>query len=68
MIYYNFLSLLDLVYMQVLAAITTYPSTAHIVSEPLGVVLVISTWNYPFSMYHQIKFIDFFNHIYQINK
>ncbi|GAB4855726.1 Aldehyde dehydrogenase 3 member I1, chloroplastic [Ancistrocladus abbreviatus] len=28
--------------------ITTYPSTAEIVSEPLGVVLIISTWNYPF--------------------
>ncbi|GJN28682.1 hypothetical protein PR202_gb16839 [Eleusine coracana subsp. coracana] len=30
------------------AAITTFPSTAQIVSEPLGVVLVISAWNYPF--------------------
>ncbi|KAK3020465.1 hypothetical protein RJ639_047119 [Escallonia herrerae] len=29
-------------------SITTYPSSAEIVSEPLGVVLVISTWNYPF--------------------
>lgn len=28
--------------------LTTYPSSAEIVSEPLGVVLVISTWNYPF--------------------
>ncbi|KAF9612393.1 hypothetical protein IFM89_039389 [Coptis chinensis] len=27
--------------------ITTFPSSAEIVSEPLGVVLVISTWNYP---------------------
>ncbi|KAL5820150.1 hypothetical protein ACOSQ4_023992 [Xanthoceras sorbifolium] len=27
---------------------TTYPSSAEIVSEPLGVVLIISTWNYPF--------------------
>ncbi|XAR73114.1 Aldehyde dehydrogenase (NAD(+)) [Bertholletia excelsa] len=27
---------------------TTMPSSAEIVSEPLGVVLVISTWNYPF--------------------
>lgn len=27
---------------------TTFPSSAEIVSEPLGVVLVISTWNYPF--------------------
>ncbi|XP_019464273.1 PREDICTED: aldehyde dehydrogenase family 3 member H1-like isoform X2 [Lupinus angustifolius] len=29
-------------------SITTYPSSAEIVSEPLGVVLVISTWNFPF--------------------
>ncbi|KAL8126517.1 aldehyde dehydrogenase family 3 member H1-like isoform X1 [Apium graveolens] len=28
--------------------VTTYPSSAQIVSEPLGIVLVISTWNYPF--------------------
>ncbi|XP_034691511.1 aldehyde dehydrogenase family 3 member I1, chloroplastic-like isoform X2 [Vitis riparia] len=28
-------------------SMTTYPSSAEIVSEPLGVVLVISTWNYP---------------------
>ncbi|KAJ3671647.1 hypothetical protein LUZ60_007726 [Juncus effusus] len=28
--------------------ITTLPSTAKIVSEPLGVILVISAWNYPF--------------------
>ncbi|XP_074307895.1 aldehyde dehydrogenase family 3 member H1-like isoform X1 [Silene latifolia] len=27
---------------------TTFPSSAEIVPEPLGVVLVISTWNYPF--------------------
>ncbi|KAK4481306.1 hypothetical protein RD792_012191 [Penstemon davidsonii] len=27
---------------------TTYPSSAEIHSEPLGVVLNISTWNYPF--------------------
>ncbi|CAI9764022.1 unnamed protein product [Fraxinus pennsylvanica] len=27
---------------------TTFPSSAEIVSEPLGVILVISTWNYPF--------------------
>uniref|UniRef100_A0A0E0BG62 Aldehyde dehydrogenase n=1 Tax=Oryza glumipatula TaxID=40148 RepID=A0A0E0BG62_9ORYZ len=33
---------------QVPAALTTFPSTAQIVSEPLGVVLVISAWNYPF--------------------
>lgn len=30
------------------AAITTFPSTATIVPEPLGVVLIISAWNYPF--------------------
>uniref|UniRef100_A0ACD5X519 Uncharacterized protein n=1 Tax=Avena sativa TaxID=4498 RepID=A0ACD5X519_AVESA len=30
------------------AAITTFPSTAQILPEPLGVVLVISAWNYPF--------------------
>ncbi|OMP01147.1 Aldehyde dehydrogenase NAD(P)-dependent [Corchorus olitorius] len=29
-------------------SMATYPSSAEIVSEPLGVVLVISTWNYPF--------------------
>ncbi|KAF0894588.1 hypothetical protein E2562_001888 [Oryza meyeriana var. granulata] len=30
------------------ASVTTFPSTAQIVPEPLGVVLVISAWNYPF--------------------
>ncbi|XP_077224274.1 aldehyde dehydrogenase family 3 member H1-like isoform X2 [Tasmannia lanceolata] len=29
-------------------SLTTAASSAEIVSEPLGVVLVISTWNYPF--------------------
>ncbi|XP_038700347.1 aldehyde dehydrogenase family 3 member H1-like [Tripterygium wilfordii] len=29
-------------------SMTTYPSSAEIVSEPLGVVLIISAWNYPF--------------------
>ncbi|XP_062020499.1 aldehyde dehydrogenase family 3 member H1 isoform X1 [Rosa rugosa] len=29
-------------------SITTFPSSAEIVSEPLGVVLIISAWNYPF--------------------
>ncbi|KAF6152817.1 hypothetical protein GIB67_004646 [Kingdonia uniflora] len=29
------------------ASITTFPSTAEIVSEPLGVILIISAWNYP---------------------
>ncbi|KAJ6807239.1 aldehyde dehydrogenase family 3 member H1-like [Iris pallida] len=30
------------------AALATYPSSANIVPEPFGVVLVISAWNYPF--------------------
>ncbi|KAL6906176.1 hypothetical protein ACP4OV_003777 [Aristida adscensionis] len=30
------------------AGILTFPSTARITEEPLGVVLVISAWNYPF--------------------
>uniref|UniRef100_A0A2P2LRF5 Aldehyde dehydrogenase family 3 member I1ic n=1 Tax=Rhizophora mucronata TaxID=61149 RepID=A0A2P2LRF5_RHIMU len=29
-------------------SLTTYPSSAEIVSEPFGIVLVISAWNYPF--------------------
>ncbi|XP_048232633.1 aldehyde dehydrogenase family 3 member I1, chloroplastic isoform X2 [Ricinus communis] len=29
-------------------SVATYPSSAEIVPEPLGVVLVISTWNFPF--------------------
>ncbi|CAN8302703.1 unnamed protein product [Cochlearia groenlandica] len=29
-------------------SLTTFPASAEIVSEPLGVVLVISAWNYPF--------------------
>ncbi|KAL0351508.1 UNVERIFIED_CONTAM: Aldehyde dehydrogenase [Sesamum calycinum] len=33
---------------EVKTSMKTYPSSAEIVSEPLGVVLVISTWNYPF--------------------
>ncbi|XP_061346796.1 aldehyde dehydrogenase family 3 member H1-like [Gastrolobium bilobum] len=33
---------------KVKTSITTYPSSAEIVPEPLGVVLVISTWNFPF--------------------
>ncbi|XP_024019181.1 aldehyde dehydrogenase family 3 member H1 isoform X3 [Morus notabilis] len=33
---------------KVKTSITSYPSSAEIVSEPLGVVLVISTWNFPF--------------------
>ncbi|TVU51178.1 hypothetical protein EJB05_02587, partial [Eragrostis curvula] len=30
------------------AGVLTFPSTARIAAEPLGVVLVISAWNYPF--------------------
>ncbi|KAJ0097554.1 hypothetical protein Patl1_28070 [Pistacia atlantica] len=37
-------------------SVTTYPSSAEIVSEPLGVVLVISTWNYPFCMQLIVSF------------
>ncbi|XP_073035960.1 aldehyde dehydrogenase-like [Primulina eburnea] len=33
---------------KVKTSMTTFPSTAEIVSEPLGVVLVMSAWNYPF--------------------
>ncbi|GLT64403.1 hypothetical protein SLA2020_369000 [Shorea laevis] len=33
---------------KVKTSISLYPSSAEIVSEPLGVVLVISTWNFPF--------------------
>ncbi|ONI34695.1 hypothetical protein PRUPE_1G493800 [Prunus persica] len=29
-------------------SLTTFPSSAEIVSEPLGVILIISAWNYPF--------------------
>ncbi|KAG8389760.1 hypothetical protein BUALT_Bualt01G0012100 [Buddleja alternifolia] len=35
---------------KVKTTITTFPSSAEIVPEPLGVVLIISTWNYPFSL------------------
>ncbi|XP_022941485.1 aldehyde dehydrogenase family 3 member H1-like isoform X2 [Cucurbita moschata] len=33
---------------KVKTSITTFPSSAAIVPEPLGVVLIISAWNYPF--------------------
>ncbi|KDP32847.1 hypothetical protein JCGZ_12139 [Jatropha curcas] len=33
---------------KVRTSLTTFPSSAEIVSEPLGVVLIISAWNYPF--------------------
>lgn len=36
--------------MQVKTSLATFPSSAEIVSEPLGVVLIISAWNYPFCM------------------
>ncbi|XP_010547357.1 PREDICTED: aldehyde dehydrogenase family 3 member I1, chloroplastic isoform X1 [Tarenaya hassleriana] len=32
----------------VTTSVTTSPSSAEIVSEPLGVVLIISAWNFPF--------------------
>lgn len=33
---------------KVKTSLTTFPSSAEIVSEPLGVVLIISAWNYPY--------------------
>lgn len=33
---------------KVKTSVTVFPASAEIVSEPLGVVLVISAWNYPF--------------------
>ncbi|KAK6115590.1 hypothetical protein DH2020_007859 [Rehmannia glutinosa] len=33
---------------KVKTSLLSFPSSAEIVTEPLGVVLVISTWNYPF--------------------
>ncbi|KAL3644161.1 Aldehyde dehydrogenase 3 member H1 [Castilleja foliolosa] len=38
----------EIIRLQVKTSITTFPSSGEIVSEPLGVVLIISTWNYPF--------------------
>uniref|UniRef100_A0A0D9XXF5 Aldehyde dehydrogenase n=1 Tax=Leersia perrieri TaxID=77586 RepID=A0A0D9XXF5_9ORYZ len=35
---------------KVSASLMTFPSTAMVTAEPLGVVLVISAWNYPFSI------------------
>ncbi|KAL3638831.1 hypothetical protein CASFOL_016738 [Castilleja foliolosa] len=35
---------------KVKTSMTTFPSSGEIVSEPLGVVLIISTWNYPFRL------------------
>ncbi|KAL8129857.1 hypothetical protein V2J09_019012 [Rumex salicifolius] len=34
-------------YLQVKTTLLTFPSSAEIVSDPLGVVLVISAWNFP---------------------
>ncbi|KAM7507764.1 hypothetical protein LguiA_018217 [Lonicera macranthoides] len=31
-------------------SITTFPSSAEIVSEPFGVILIIGAWNYPFML------------------
>ncbi|XP_065881662.1 aldehyde dehydrogenase family 3 member H1 [Euphorbia lathyris] len=33
---------------KVKTSLTTFPSSAEIMPEPLGVVLIISAWNYPF--------------------
>lgn len=33
---------------KVKTSITVFPSSAEIISEPFGVVLIISAWNYPF--------------------
>lgn len=38
------------VLLQAKTSMTTFPSSAEIVSEPLGVILIISAWNYPFCM------------------
>lgn len=34
--------------LQVPGGLLTFPSAASVAAEPLGVVLVISAWNYPF--------------------
>lgn len=46
-----------LLFVQVKSSITTYPSTAEIVPEPLGVVLVISAWNYPFCKIYDLIYL-----------
>ena len=45
---------------QIPASITTFPSSAQIVPEPLGVVLIISAWNYPFSKLMSLSCKSFF--------
>jgi len=37
--------------LQAKTSLLTFPSSAEIVPEPLGVVLIISAWNYPFCMF-----------------
>lgn len=56
---------------QARASLTTFPASAEIVSEPLGVVLVISAWNYPFRMskcptlnYNIIQFVWLLTHFF----
>lgn len=44
---FQFLLILKLIIAQVKTPIIAFPSSAEIVAEPLGVVLVISAWNYP---------------------
>jgi acyl-CoA reductase-like NAD-dependent aldehyde dehydrogenase len=36
------------VVLQVPGGLLTFPSAARVAAEPLGVVLVVSAWNYPF--------------------
>lgn len=50
----------DKMSLQVKTSLTTYPSSAEIVSEPLGVVLVISAWNYPFCMWKKYIILDIY--------
>lgn len=38
-------------FMQVKPTWASSPSLTQIVTEPLGVVLIVSAWNYPFSKY-----------------
>lgn len=50
-----------LLIVQAKTSITTFPSSAEIVPEPFGVVLIISPWNYPFCMLDIL--VNFFFHI-----